>query len=267
MRNLDVAIVSDVHLGTYGSHAEEFTKYLESINPKILILNGDIIDMWQFKKKYFPVSHKRALQVILDKVNQGVEVHYLTGNHDDQLRKYSDVSLGNFHLADKLVLNLDGKDHWIFHGDVFDGSINHSKWIAKFGGKAYDMLIRINRFVNIVRTKMNLSPISVSKKIKANVKKAVKFIGDFEETAIELGIENQYDFVICGHIHQPKIKEIKQGKHKLTYMNSGDWVESLTALEYVDQTWSIFDYNENEIIKGINKAMPVIHAQQELVLG
>lgn len=244
MRDLDLAVISDLHLGTYGSHAKEFTEYLESINPKTLILNGDIIDMWQFKKGYFPPAHWSAIKCLLNKITQGVNVYYLTGNHDDHLRRLSDLSLTNFSILDKLVLELDNKKYWFFHGDVFDNSVNHSKWIAQFGGKAYDQLIRLNRVINLIRTKFRLGPVSFSKRIKSNVKKAVKFIGDFENTAIELGLENNYDYVICGHIHQAKIKTVRKGLNEITYMNSGDWVESLTSLEMVDGEWKIYNYLE-----------------------
>lgn len=242
MRKLEAVVLSDLHLGTYGCHAKELGTYLNSIEPDILILNGDIIDMWQFKKSYFPVDHWEVIMIIMDKIKSGVEVYYITGNHDDVLRRFSDDVFGNFHLVDKLVLQLDGKKHWIFHGDVFDNSVNISRWLAQFGGKAYDLLIRINRLINNLRFKIKRPPISFSKKIKRNVKKAVKFISDFEEVAIELGLENQYDYVICGHIHQPNIRDINSEKGRITYMNSGDWVESLTALEYNDGAWLIYDH-------------------------
>lgn len=256
MRNPRVVIVSDVHLGTYGSHAESFIDYLDKVNPEILILNGDIFDIWQFKKSYFPGAHFQAIQSIIDKVLMGVTVYYLTGNHDDLLRKFGEIKLDNFHIRNKLSLSMDGKKYWIFHGDVFDTSVNHSKWIARLGGKAYDVLIRINRWINVIRTKFNKAPLSFSKKIKANVKKAVKYVNDFEQTAIDIALENDYDFVVCGHIHRPIIKEYKQGDKKVTYMNSGDWVESLTALEYEDNEWKIYDYlktqQEGEIRSAVN---------------
>ncbi len=257
LREVQVAIVSDLHLGTFGSHATEFCDYIKSINPKVLILNGDIIDMWQFKKSYFPKSHWEAVECLIDKASNGCDIYYLTGNHDDALRRFTDINIGNFKMLDKIVLNLDGKKYWVFHGDVFDASVNYSKWIAKLGGHAYDLLIRLNRIINLIRIKFNKAPLSFSKKVKANFKEAVKFISDFEHTAIDLAIENNYDYVVCGHIHQPTIKTVTQEKGSVTYMNSGDWVENLTALEYIDGAWSIYDHLHHLAESGINQIEPV----------
>ncbi len=242
MRKVEVVVVSDLHLGTYGSHAGEFVDYFSSIDPEIIVLNGDIMDIWQFKKSYFPPDHWEALKCLMNKAASGSTVYYLTGNHDDALRRFSEITLGNFHLLDKLVLTLNDKKHWFFHGDVFDASVHHSQWIAKLGGKTYDWLIRLNRFINIIRSKFNLSPVSFSKKIKSNIKKAVQFIDDFEHTAIDLAFQSGYDYVVCGHIHQPKINLIRRGQQSLTYMNSGDWVEHLTALEYDQDQWRLYDH-------------------------
>ena len=251
-RNVELVILSDVHLGTYGSHAKELNNYLSSIKPKTLVLNGDIIDAWQFRKSYFPKAHLRVIQRIIGMASKGTKVYYITGNHDEILRKFSDMNMGNFALVDKLVLELDDKKAWIFHGDVFDASVQHSKWIAKLGGLGYDYLILINRFVNWCLAKLGREPYSFSKKIKASVKKAVKFISDFETTATDLAIEKKYDYVICGHIHEPKIIT-KENKHGSTlYLNSGDWVENLTALEYHKKRWKLFSYKASNFAEEEN---------------
>lgn len=244
-RKVEVVVISDIHLGTFGCHAKELFHYLSTIKPKILILNGDIIDIWQFRKSYFPKSHLKVIKKIIDMASKGTQVYYLTGNHDEMLRKFSDMSMGNFHLLDKLVLELDDKKAWIFHGDVFDASVQHSKWIAKLGGWGYDLLILLNRSINWCLAKMGKEPYSFSKKIKANVKEAVKYIGDFEQTAAELAIENEYDYVICGHIHEPKMIR-KVNKNGTTfYLNSGDWIENLTALEYNKKRWKLYRYDKD----------------------
>ena len=147
-RKIEVAVISDVHLGTYGCHAKQLLTYLNSIQPKKLVLNGDIIDIWQFSKRYFPKSHLRVIKKIIDMASDGVEVIYVTGNHDEMLRKFSDTTIGNISIVDKVVLELDGKKAWIFHGDVFDVSIQNAKWLAKLGGYGYDLLILLNRFIN-----------------------------------------------------------------------------------------------------------------------
>lgn len=242
-RPLDICVVSDVHLGTYGCHAKELNKYLKKINPKVLILNGDIIDIWQFSKRYWPESHMKVIQRIVKMINNGTQVYYLTGNHDEMLRRFANFELNNFKIDNKLVLEMDGKKMWFFHGDVFDITMKHSKWLAKLGGWGYDLLILLNRFVNFISVNiLRQGKISLSKKIKRGVKQAIKFVDDFEQTAVEIAIDNGYDYVACGHIHQPVIKDVTTAKGKVTYLNSGDWVENLTALEYVNGDWKIFNF-------------------------
>lgn len=247
-RKVEVVVISDVHLGTYGCHAKELLAYLASVKPKILILNGDIIDIWQFRKSYFPASHLKVIKKIISLSSKGTKVYYLTGNHDEFLRKFTDLHLGNLSLLNKLVLDLDGKKAWIFHGDVFDASINHAKWLAKLGGWGYDLLIVINRFLNWILAKMNKEPYSLSKKIKDNVKSAVKFITNFENVCTELAIENHYDYVICGHIHEPKISLVQTENGTTTYLNSGDWIENLTALEYHNKKWKLYKHQPNDAL-------------------
>lgn len=245
-RSVEVAIISDTHLGTYGCKAKELLLYLKSIEPKILILNGDFIDIWQFKKSYFPESHLEVIKYILNLSLNNCQVIYLTGNHDEFLRKFSPMTFGKIQLADKYIFDLDGKKTWVFHGDVFDSSVQHSKWIAKLGGIGYDYLIRLNNLSNWVLGKLGREKYSFSKKIKNNIKKAVKFIGDFEQTASELAIENKFNYVICGHIHQPQKRIVTTTKGSCLYLNSGDWIENLTALEYKDGNWDIYTY-ENDL--------------------
>ncbi|WP_300669243.1 UDP-2,3-diacylglucosamine diphosphatase [Soonwooa sp.] len=243
-RNPEIVVISDIHLGTYGCKAKELLVYLQSIKPKILILNGDIIDVWQFKKSYFPKSHLKVVKKLINFATKGTKVYYITGNHDESFRKFTDLELGNLKLCNKLTMDIDNKKTWIFHGDVFDASVQHSKWIAKLGGKGYDLLIQINNVVNWALVKMGREKYSFSKKIKNNVKKAVKYIGDFELTASELAIENGYDYVICGHIHQPQMREIVNNKGKCIYLNSGDWVENLSALEFENGEWKIVYFDD-----------------------
>ncbi len=243
-REVDIVVISDLHLGTYGCHSRELLKYLKSIKPKMLILNGDIIDIWQFSKSYWPESHMKVVRRILKFVTDGVPVHYLTGNHDEMLRKFADFDLGSFHLRNKLILNIDGKKAWVFHGDVFDVTMQHSKWLAKLGAVGYDTLILINSFTNWFLTKLGREKMSFSQKVKGRFKDAVKFINQFEQTAADLAVEKNYSYVICGHIHQAEIREIQSTDKtgSVTYLNSGDWVESLTALEYHNNEWTIFNY-------------------------
>lgn len=243
-KSVEVVVISDVHLGTYGCHAKELLSYLKSINPSIVILNGDIIDIWQFSKRYWPKSHMKVLKYIMGWISEGKEVHYIAGNHDEMFRKFVDFNMGTFSIKNKVVLELDGKKAWFFHGDVFDISIKHTKWLAKLGAIGYDFLILINRAVNNISHFFGKEKVSLSKKIKNSVKSAIKFINNFEETVTTIAIDNQFDYVVCGHIHQPTIKEVISNKGRVTYLNSGDWVENLTALEYNNKQWSIYKYED-----------------------
>jgi UDP-2,3-diacylglucosamine pyrophosphatase LpxH len=186
----------------------------------------------------------KVIKKIISLSSKGTKVYYITGNHDEFLRKFTDLQLGNISLLNKLVLELDDKKAWIFHGDVFDASINHAKWLAKLGGWGYDLLILLNRFINWVLARLNKEPYSLSKKIKGNVKSAVKFISNFENVCIELAIENKFDYVICGHIHEPKFESVETEKGKTVYLNSGDWIENLTALEYNKKQWRLYTHEK-----------------------
>jgi UDP-2,3-diacylglucosamine pyrophosphatase LpxH len=250
-REVELVIISDTHLGTYGCHSEELLRYLKSIKPKRLILNGDIIDIWQFSKSYWPKSHMQVVKHITGLIAKGTKITYLTGNHDEMLRKFAGFRLSSFHIANKKVISLNGKSAWIFHGDVFDVTMQHSKWLAKLGAVGYDTLILINSFVNSILKLLGREKISLSKKVKDSVKQAVKFINDFEKTAADIAISNGYDFVVCGHIHQPEIKKISTEKGEVIYLNSGDWIENLTALEYNEGEWRIYRYYEDSIAKSI----------------
>ncbi|TVR29413.1 MAG: UDP-2,3-diacylglucosamine diphosphatase [Balneolaceae bacterium] len=249
-RTLEYVVISDVHLGTVGCHALELLQYLNSIDPKVLILNGDFVDIWNFKKYYWPESHMIVLRTLLTMMANGTDIYYITGNHDEVLRKVSSLQLGPLFIRDKLILDVDGEKVWIFHGDIFDITMKHSKWIAKVGSHGYDLLILLNRAINNISVRMGRGKLSLSKKIKDSVKKAVRFIEDFEITAMDLAIDQGYDYVICGHIHQPKIRGYENEKGSVIYMNSGDWVENLTALEYDGKEWAMYKYKEEDYIAG-----------------
>lgn len=250
-RDVELVIISDVHLGTYGCHSEELLRYLKSIRPKRLILNGDIIDMWQFSKRYWPKSHMQVVKHITSLLAKGTKITYLTGNHDEMLRKFAGFRLGSFQIANKKVISLNGQLAWIFHGDVFDVTMKYSKWLAKLGAVGYDSLIVINSFVNFILKVFGKGKISLSKRVKDSVKGALKFINDFEKTAADIAISNGYSYVVCGHIHQPAMRKITTDKGEVTYLNSGDWVENLTSLEYNQGGWKIYQYNEDLIAQKI----------------
>ena len=249
-RKVDILVLSDVHLGTYGCHAKELLLYLKTIKPKTVILNGDIIDIWQFSKRYWPKSHMKVVKQVMQWMSKGVKIYYITGNHDEMLRRFVGFKMGSLQIVNKVILELgNGKTAWFFHGDVFDVTMQHSKWLAKLGAVGYDTLIHINRIANFISEKIfKKGKLSLSKKIKNSVKSAVKFISSFEQTAADIGISNKYDYVVCGHIHQPQMREIENEHGKIMYLNSGDWIENLTSLEYVNGEWKIYRYDEKEIL-------------------
>ena len=264
-RPVDVVVLSDLHLGTYGSRAKEVAIYLRSVAPQMLILNGDIIDIWQFSKHYFPAAHFEVIKEIIHMMSNGTRVIYITGNHDETLRRYSGLDLGNFQLTDKLVIEINNKMTWIFHGDVFDNTTKGSaKVLAKLGSSGYGLLIVLNRFINKGLRLLGQERISLSKRIMAGVNKAVAKVNDLEMIAAELAIEKKYDYVICGHIHQPGKKTITTEKGKVVYLNSGDWIEHLTALEYYNNDWHLYEYDASlhEYNKPVNDK-PVVNVVSE----
>lgn len=242
---LDIAVISDVHLGTSDCRTTELLDYLKSIDPETLIINGDFIDMRSFRKSSFPKEHTNVLRYILKMADRGMKVYYITGNHDDALRHYSPFDSGNIHLRDKLVLQLKGKRYWFFHGDIFDTLLQYSPIIAKFGGKGYDFLTSFNRFANKTRSFFSMPRMSFSKKVRNNDKNA----REFEDTAINLAAQENYDYVVCGHIHRPQIRKENIADREVIYMNSGDWIENLTALEYSWGKWNIYEYDKADFPK------------------
>lgn len=249
-RKIDILVISDVHLGTYGCKAKELLYYLKSIKPKTVVLNGDIIDIWQFSKRYWPNAHMKVIKHFSGWISKGIKMYYIPGNHDEMLRKFAGFKMGSLQIVNKLVLDLqDNKKAWLFHGDVFDVTMQHSKWLVKLGAIGYDILILINGVANFISEKIfNKGKLSLSKKIKNSVKTAVKFVNNFEQTSADIGIMNKYDYVICGHIHQPEIRQIANAQGTIKYLNCGDWVENMTSLEYTNGEWKIYRFSEDELI-------------------
>lgn len=250
-RDIDLLVISDIHLGTYGCHAKDLLQYLHSIQPKTIVLNGDIIDIWQFSKRYWPATHTMVLRYFMDMMAAGVPVYYIIGNHDEMLRKFEGFHIGSLKICNKLSLKLNNERIWIFHGDVFDVVMQHSKWLAKLGAIGYDTLILINRFANFISEKLGRGKLSLSKKVKDSVKSAVAFINKFEATVCDIAASNHYQYVICGHIHEPSLKTMVTPHGAVRYLNSGDWIENLTSLEYANGEWQLYHYLTDPIAKTI----------------
>lgn len=241
IKKVGIAVISDVHLGTYGSKAEEVLLYLNSIDPEILVVNGDLMDIWQFRKRYFPKSHLAVLQKIFSLAANGTPVYFLPGNHDDLIRKFGDFSLGNLHIQNELVLNINGEKVWFHHGDKYDKSVGH-QGLAAFGGRIYEGFILLEKSINWLLKFLKIKPFQVAKKIKSFSKKMSKTALDFEAMAMNEAIARKFDVMVCGHVHQPQNRVVTMDTESILYLNSGDWVENLTALEYENNRWQIIHF-------------------------
>lgn len=235
-------VLSDIHLGTAGSKAKEATEFLRNYSCQKLILNGDIVDGWQLKQYgTWKKKHTAFFKTVLKKiVHYNTKVIYLRGNHDDFLDQIMPLKVGrNFSIRKDYTLTCGSKKFYVTHGDVFDSITSHMKWLAYLGDIGYTFLLWINKFYNNYRTWRGLPYYSLSQKIKSRIKHAVSYISDYEQKLTELARARHCDGIICGHIHQPAIREI----NGITYMNSGDWVESMSALvEDHDGQWSLLYY-------------------------
>ena len=245
-RNLDILVISDLHLGTYGSEADEVLAYLDSIDADKIVINGDFVDIMLFNKRFWPSSHMKVIKYFLDLISEGKEIYYVTGNHDELIRKFVNFKIQNFKIVNQIVLDTPEGKVWMFHGDVFDFSIQ-TAWLTKLAGFLYDYMIIFNSWVNkqIMRP-LGRKRLNFSKIIKANVKTAVQYFANFERKAAEIAEKNGYKYVVCGHIHTPKIESFEINGKEIIYMNSGDWLESLSSLEYVDNKWSIYMHKRTE---------------------
>ncbi|WP_247237512.1 UDP-2,3-diacylglucosamine diphosphatase [Telluribacter sp. SYSU D00476] len=238
-------VISDVHLGTNGSKAKEATHFLKYYSCKRLILNGDIIDGWQLKKYgTWKRKHTGFFKAVLKMMDDhGTKVVYLRGNHDDFLDQIIPLRFGKkFQIRKDYILKSGNRRYYITHGDVFDSVTTHFKWLAYLGDVGYTFLLWLNKFYNSYRAWQGKPYYSLSQRIKQRVKMAVNYVSDFEEKLTELARSRHCDGIICGHIHQPVIREMEDD---IMYLNSGDWVESMSALvEDFDGNWSLLYYNE-----------------------
>lgn len=222
--------VSDIHLGTRFSQAEKFIDFLKEYECENLFLVGDIIDGWAIKRKFtWPQTHSDVIQKVLRKARKGTNVFFITGNHDEFLRPFVPLILGdNLNVSNEFEYNaINGKKYYITHGDFFDSITMTKKWLAILGDYGYDFLLYVNYKINKIRKifKIN-SHWSLSKYVKDNVKSSVNFINDFEKVLTEHAQHKGYDGIICGHIHKAEQRLIDN----IEYKNCGDWVESCTAI-------------------------------------
>ncbi|WP_343630256.1 UDP-2,3-diacylglucosamine diphosphatase [Roseateles sp.] len=237
--------ISDLHLGTPGCQAKALLEFLREVECEQLFLVGDIVDGWQLRRSwYWPQAHNDVVQKLLRKARKGCRVIYVPGNHDEFARKYLQHSFGGIEVAQEWIHETaDGRKLWVTHGDLFDGVIQHAKWLAYLGDSAYEFTLKLNRHLNSLRARLGLPYWSLSKYLKLKVKRAVSFIGEFEEALAREARKRGVQGVVCGHIHHAELRDIDG----ILYANDGDWVESLTALvEHPDGHLEILDWAERQ---------------------
>ncbi len=257
---LRTVFISDFHLGTPGCSAALLLDFLKSIECETLYLVGDIIDAWRIKRKgwYWPPAHNDVVRCILKMAKRGAHVVYVPGNHDEMMRDYAGLAFGDVTVADEPIhRTADGRRLLVLHGDQFDGVVLYAKWLAFLGDSAYELLLKSNRLVNWVRRRFGLPYWSLAAHMKKRVKNAVQFISRFEEVVAHAAADRHVDGVVCGHIHSAEIRRFGE----VTYYNTGDWVESCTALvEHGDGRMEVLDWAERtraEAMRGAKVAQLV----------
>ncbi|MDO8952174.1 MAG: UDP-2,3-diacylglucosamine diphosphatase [Draconibacterium sp.] len=244
VREIEVAVISDIHLATHACKPKKVLKYLKSIQPKTLVLNGDIIDSWRFSRNYFPKPQLKVIRQLIKMMEKGVQVFYITGNHDEFLRKFSPTQIGNLRIINQLILDLGGSKTWIFHGDIFDNTIHKTKWLAKLGAASYGILTILNQYVNRLLMWIGKPEIIIYKNIKKYTVREKINPSSFESAIGNAAFQQAYQTVICGHTHVPKEKQLTISGKKIQYLNCGDWVEHFTAAEYCNSNWSLYYHND-----------------------
>lgn len=220
--------LSDVHLGTRGCQAELFLDFLKHNDADTIFLVGDIVDGWRLKAGwYWPQTHNDVVQKLLRRVRKGGRMIYIPGNHDEFMRDYLGLNFGGVEVMNQAIhTTADGKRFLVIHGDQFDIVVRHARWLAFLGDWAYGMALFSNTWFNRARRAFGLPYWSFSAWAKLKVKNAVNFIGAFEVALTEEAARQGTDGVICGHIHHAVIRDM-DGR---TYVNTGDFVESCTAV-------------------------------------
>lgn len=239
-------VVSDIHLGSKWSKAKEVTKFLKQNTCDTLILCGDIIDGWVLlrgKKKKWAKQHTDFFRYVLSILDK-TKVYYVKGNHDDFLNRLVPLAFYNFSIISHFIYESNNKRYYVFHGDIFDNVTAGFRWISKLGDIGYNILLNFNRIYNKYRQWRGLPYFSISAIIKQKVKASVSHQSNFEEQVINIAKSNHCDGAICGHIHRPEISQMGD----ILYLNSGDWVESLSALtEDFEGNWNLAYYPKEDI--------------------
>ena len=237
--------ISDFHLGTKNTKADFLLDFLRSNDSDYLYLVGDIFDGWALGKSwYWPQVHNDVIQKVLRKVRKGTKVTYIPGNHDEFARGFVDMQFGGIVTKlESIHTTVDGRQLLVLHGDRFDGVIKYARWVSLLGAKAYQLTLVMNRWFNYIRKRMGFSYWSLSAYLKTKTKRAVQHIAQFESAVVKEAKKYEVDGVVCGHIHHAEVQEI----NGILYLNTGDWVESCTALvEHVDGTLEVLRWADPE---------------------
>ncbi len=238
--------ISDLHLGTRDAQSDQLLEFIRNVECENLYLVGDIIDGWELRRNWrWSQAQSDVLQKILRKARKGTNVYYLIGNHDEFLRPFLPMMMGNTITIthEKVHYGINGKAYLVVHGDMFDAVTMTKKWVAHLGDRCYLLMLRLNRPINKVRRWLGIYHYwSLSKMVKQSVKQAVSFITDYEDILSAHADEKGFDGVICGHIHHAEIRVIND----IEYLNCGDWVESCTAIvEHYDGHFAIYEHDQN----------------------
>jgi UDP-2,3-diacylglucosamine pyrophosphatase LpxH len=227
-RRYKTLFISDLHLGSKAAKAEFLIDFLRYHEADTIYLVGDIVDGWRLRRSWhWPQAHNDVVQKLLRQARKGVNIFYIAGNHDEFLRMFQGTHFGGIVVSDRAIHETaDGKRFLVIHGDQFDTIVHNVRWLAYLGDRAYDFAISVNRVVFRIRRVLGLPYWSFSSWAKVKVKKAVNFIGAFQKVLSEEARRSEVDGVICGHIHHAVIEQFDE----ITYVNTGDWVESCTAV-------------------------------------
>ena len=234
--------ISDIHLGTPGCQADALLDFLRSTDSSTLFLVGDIVDGWQLRRQWFwPQTHNDIVQKLLRKARKGTRIIFIPGNHDEFARRYAGHDFGGIEVAEDWIhVTAGGQRLWITHGDLFDGVIQCARWLAHFGDRLYELVLKLSHQLNSVRARLGLPYWSLSRYLKLKVKRAVSYVGEFESVLIREARRRGADGVVCGHIHHAELRDVDG----TVYANDGDWVESLTALaEHHDGRLELIDWS------------------------
>ena len=233
--------ISDLHLGTRGCKAEFLLDFLRYTEAETIYLVGDIIDCWRLKKSwYWPQAHNDVIQKVLRKVRKGTRVVYVPGNHDEALRGFTQLQFGGVEVVkDAIHVTADGRRLLVLHGDMFDAVVMHARWLAPLGDGAYTTALWVNRHFNTARRRLGYPYWSLSAYLKRRVKNAMQYIASFADAVANEARRRGVEGIVCGHIHHAEIRPIGD----ILYCNSGDWVESCTALvEHFDGRLELVDW-------------------------